>query len=280
MKACAPQAGTPGSAIRMAVVVPLANESDTINSFLDRVLAQLGEADRVFCVLDRVSKDDTRQKVEARAAADPRVVLVWAPENRCVVDAYFRGYREALQAGAQWILEMDGGLSHRPEEIARFIDAMGTGVDYAGGCRFMPGGSYSGPWSRYILSKGGTVLTNLLLGTTMRDMTSGFECFSRRAMEAVLKHGVRSRAHFFQTEIRWLLHDWHRVEVPINYINPSKRVGTASIKESFANLWALRREQSLRQKRGGPRRSRSPEDVMLGLDPPPADNPARHRGQP
>jgi dolichol-phosphate mannosyltransferase len=229
--------------MRLGVTVPLANEEATIDEFLDRLLAQLTAADGVFCVLDNISRDRTRELIEARAGRDRRVVLVWAPENRCVVDAYFRGYEAALAAGCRWVLEMDGGLSHLPEEVPQFIDAMERGYDYAGGCRFMKGGGYTGPLSRYLVSKGGTLLTNLLLGTRMRDMTSGFECFSRRALEAVLARGVRSRAHFFQTEIKFLMRDWKWVEIPIHYHNPSKRLGSSSLKEAFRNLWALYHER-------------------------------------
>ena len=228
---------------KLGVVVPLANEEATVEEFLDRVVSQIDADDRVFCVLDGVSRDRTRELVQVRAARDARVREVWAPENRSVVDAYFRGYREALADHCGWILEMDGGLSHRPEEIPRFLEAMSTGVDFVGGCRFMPGaGLQTTPW-RYVLSRGGTVLANLLLGTRMRDMTSGFECFTRPALEAVLEHGVRSRAHFFQTEIRALMHDWRWVEVPITYRNPSSKVGGSNVLEALRNLRALRRER-------------------------------------
>jgi dolichol-phosphate mannosyltransferase len=228
--------------VRLGVAVPLANEEDTLDAFLPRVLAQLGPDDRVFCIVDQVSQDRTRALVEAWSGRDGRVVLVWAPENRCLVDAYFRGYRTALAAGCRWVLEMDGGLSHLPEEIPQFIRAMEQGHDYAGGCRFMPGGAYHGPLSRYLVSRGGSVLSNLLLGTRMRDMTSGFECFSGPALERVLAHGVRSRAHFFQTEIKFLLRGCRWVELPITYRNPSKRLGAGSLTEAFRNLWALYRE--------------------------------------
>lgn len=228
--------------MRLGVTVPLANEADTVDEFLSRVLAQLTAKDGVFCVVDNASKDQTRQRVESWAAREPRVRLVWAPENRCVVDAYFRGYRAALEAGCLWVLEMDGGLSHLPEEISGFVRAMEEGRDYVGGCRFMAGGGYSGRLARRFISWGGTLLANLLLGTRMRDMTSGFECFSRRALETVLRRGVRSRAHFFQTEIKFLLRHCNWVEVPIHYRNPSKSVGSASLKEALRNLWALRRE--------------------------------------
>lgn len=233
---------TRGRSQRMGIVSPMANEEANVCEFLERVTAQLAAADRLFCVLDRVSKDRTRQKIEEFSQHDERVVLVWAPENRSVVDAYFRGYREALKQGCDWILEMDAGLSHSPEEIPRFVEAMLTGVDFAAGSRFMRGSQYSGRPSRYIVSKGGTLLSNRLLGTRMHDMTSGFECFSRAAMEHVLKRGVRSRAHFFQTEIRFMLRHWNWVEVPISYCNPSKSLGSGSLKEAFVNLYQLLRD--------------------------------------
>ncbi len=226
----------------MGVVTPMANEMATVVEFLDRVLAQLGTHDVVMPVLDRMSTDDTRALIEDYATRDERVRLIWAPENRCVVDAYFRGYREAMDLGCQWILEMDAGLSHCPEEIPLFIAAMEQGHDFAAGCRFMKGGAHIGSPSRYLLSRGGTLLTNLLCGTKMRDMTSGYECFNRTAMEAILKRGVRSRAHFFQSEIRFALRHHQWTEIPIQYRNPSASVGKQNIREALRELWCLRSE--------------------------------------
>lgn len=217
----------------------MANEAETVQEFLTRVVAQLNEQDAVFCILDNACTDSTRQIIDEMAADEPRIVHVWAPENRSVVDAYFRGYREALDAGCDWILEMDAGLSHNPDEISRFRQAMSDGYEFAAGSRFMEGGKYSGRWSRYLLSKGGTLLARLLLGSKMKDMTSGFQCFNRASMQYVLDHPVQSRAHFFQTEIRHMLHEWNWVEVPISYQNPSKRVGSGSIKDALRHLYRL-----------------------------------------
>lgn len=231
----------PNKRPKLGIVTPLANEEDVIEELIRRTLPYLSEQDRIFYILDNMSKDLTRSKIEKAAIQDPRIVLIWAPENRSVVDAYFRGYKEALNHGCDWILEMDGGLSHKPEEIPRFIEAMEKGVDFAAGSRFCKGGKYVNPGKRYILSRGGTILSNLILGTKMKDMTSGFECFTRRVMKKVLEKGVKSKAHFFQTEIRFHLRDQNWEEIPITYSNPSKSVGSASILEAIQNLWKLRK---------------------------------------
>lgn len=233
---------------KLGVVIPLANETETVVTLLSRITVQLMPQDSVFCVLDNASKDDTRSSVEQFGEQDPRVVCVWAPENRCVVDAYFRGYREALADQCDWILEMDGGLSHVPEEIPQFVAAMEAGNDYVGGSRFIAGGQHGGPLSRYLLSRIGTVLANLLLGTQMSDMTSGYECFSRRALTNVVEHGVRSRAHFFQTEIRYWMHRYRWVEVPITYTNASPRVGRQNILDAITCLVGLWKSHRSKQR--------------------------------
>ena len=227
--------------VRLAVVVPLASETATITDFLTRVVVQLGTDDLVICVLDNVSRDDTREKVEAFGVLDARVRSVWAPENRSVMDAYFRGYHEALDVGAEWILEMDGGLSHQPEEIPQYVALIDRGYDYVVGCRFMEGGSHTGSLRRRFVSRAGSILARVALGAGMHDMTSGFEMFSRRALEYVLNRGVESRANFFQTEIKYMLRDWRWIEVPINYRSTSSRIASSSISEAVRNLWKLRR---------------------------------------
>jgi dolichol-phosphate mannosyltransferase len=226
---------------RLGVVVPLANEEDTIREFLQRVTQQLLAQDQLFCVLDNMCKDQTRIIVEEWSRKDARVVLVWAPENRCVVDAYVKGYRAALAAGCDWILEMDGGMSHRPEEIPRFVEQMEAGYDYVGGSRYLKGGAHASPVSRILISRGGSVLANLVLGTKMTDMTSGFECFTRRALEHVLRRGIMSRANFFQTEIRFMMHAFRWKEVPIHYSNSKSSLGRSALPEALRNLWKLRR---------------------------------------
>lgn len=228
---------------RLGLVTPLGNERRGVESFLDDVLRHLTANDRWYCVFDRVSRDGTRDVVEARSQIDSRVVSVWAPQNRCVVDAYFVGYEAAYEAGCQWILEMDAGFSHPPGKIPEFITAMEEGYDYAGGSRFMPGGSHCSPWTRRCLSYGGTVLARAVLGSRMSDMTSGYECFSRTAMQYILKHRVRSRANFFQTEIRHMMHRFRWKEIPIVYVNDQARIGRRAIGEAFRILAQMRLEK-------------------------------------
>ena len=232
------------STISLGVVIPMANERVTAVQFVDDVLAQCKtfnfKSVNVFAVLDRVSTDDTLTLLNAAAQSRPNLRVVWAPENSSVVDAYVRGYKEALEFGCDWILEIDAGYSHRPEDIPQFFFKMAQGYDCVFGSRFIQFGSMrQNPLKRRIVSRGGSMLANFLLGTKLSDMTSGFEVFTRSALEQVLARGLNSRGPFFQTELKAYCHKLRFAEVPIVYRGASHAVGAAALKDSLSGLWQL-----------------------------------------
>lgn len=228
--------------VSLGIVSPMANEETSaiplVRDALDACSALKSAA--FYAIIDRVSEDRTRQLLLDYATADPRLHVVWAPENRCVVDAYVRGYREALAAGHDYILEIDAGFSHQPADIAGFLDALEQGYDCVFGSRFMSGGKMTNSTlRRWLFSRGGSVLANVLLGTALHDMTSGFELFSRASLEMVLERGIHSRAHFFQTEIKFHCRHLKIKEVPITYVTGGASVGRSALSDAFLNLWRL-----------------------------------------
>jgi dolichol-phosphate mannosyltransferase len=232
------------SDIRLGIVCPMANEQDCAAAFVSAVLEQCGhrgfKSVTFFAIVDMKSTDPTREVLEDLAGRQSDLLVVWAPENKCMVDAYVVGYREALTAGCDWVLEIDAGFSHQPSDISQFFERMRQGYECVFGSRFCRGGSMKeSSFRRYLISRGGTIMSNVLLGTSLKDMTSGFELFSRPALQYVLDKGIRSRGPFFQTEIKAYCRHLKIVEVPIQYRKASHRVGSAALKDSFTNLWRL-----------------------------------------
>ncbi|MDQ6623247.1 MAG: glycosyltransferase [Verrucomicrobiota bacterium] len=223
-----------------AVITPMANEASEFEPFiavLTSMLDTIGSG-RVYFVVDQVSRDKTRQLCDQLAARDARYISLWAPENRNVVDAYTRGFRAAYEAGHDFIIEMDAGLSHDPRALPMFLRLLHEGYECVFGSRFCKGGSMAdSSLFRRTLSRGGTVLSNIFLGTAMFDMTSGFEGFRREVVGELIAYPLRSRAHFYQTEVRYLLRGKRFTEVPIHYRAPSKSVRSAAILNSFDVLF-------------------------------------------
>ena len=226
--------------IDFAVVVPMANESAEFSAFtqqLIQVFDSLGSGHAYF-VIDGASKDNTLALCEALSLSDKRFITVWAPTNRNVVDAYIAGYKAALKGGHSFIIEMDAGLSHDPRAIPMFLRVLNEGNECAFGSRFINGGSiFNSSWKRSALSKAGTYLSNIFLGTKLHDATSGFQGFHANIVEQFAQYELLSTAHFYQTELRYLLRNTRFAEVPIHYRAPSPRVSKGAISNSITVLF-------------------------------------------
>lgn len=223
-----------------ALVIPMANESDSFHPFtssLTTVLDKLA-CGTVYLIVDSVSKDNTLELCNNLSDQDNRFKTIWAPENKNVVDAYIRGYKEAIKHNHEYIIEMDAGLSHDPRALPMFLRVLNEGNVCAFGSRFINGGSIcDSTWKRTFLSKSGTLLSNLLLGTKMYDMTSGYQGFHADIVKKFLKYNLLSKAHFYQTELRYLLRKTRFAEIPIHYEAPSPSVSQKAVTNSFSVLF-------------------------------------------
>lgn len=223
-----------------AVVIPMANEQEDFQPFVSSLIEVLNllECGKVYFVVDKVSKDNTLELCKSLSNSDNRFVTVWAPENKNVVDAYINGYKAALKEKHKFIIEMDAGLSHDPKALPMFLRVLNEGNECAFGSRFINGGSiFDSTWKRTFLSRFGTILSNLLLGTKMYDMTSGFQGFHANIVEKFVEYGLLSKAHFYQTELRYLLRKSRYAEIPIHYRAPSPSVSKKAIVNSFNVLF-------------------------------------------
>jgi dolichol-phosphate mannosyltransferase len=217
----------------------MANEEPDFKPFIQQLTATMNqlEGGTVYFIVDNASKDRTRELCEHLSAEDPRFRCVWAPENRNVVDAYLRGFQEALKSDHEIIIEMDAGLAHDPRTLSAFLRSLHEGNDCAFGSRYINGGSMvDSPWQRRLLSKGGSILAKILLGVRFADMTSGYQAFRREVLVRLMATKLLSKAHFYQTEVRYLLRKERAIEVPIHYRAPSPRVSRNAIRNSFSVL--------------------------------------------
>ncbi|MFC2115739.1 glycosyltransferase [Bacteroidota bacterium] len=222
-----------------AVVVPMANEEEDFAVFtlaLSNALDKL-QSGKVYMIVDSVSKDRTFELCKELAGNDKRFELVWAEDDRNVVDAYLNGYRAAVGKGHEVIIEMDAGMSHDPRALPMFLRVLNEGNECAFGSRFINGGSiYNSTRSRTFLSKFGTVISNVLLGSRLFDMTSGYQGFHLNVVKEFIDYPLRSTGHFYQTELRYLLRHKRYAEIPIHYRVPSPSISSSSIRNSVKTL--------------------------------------------
>ncbi len=226
------------------IVMPVANEESTMEQILDEILALPYGNLYIYTVIDSYSKDRTEEIIREKEAQSDKVKCIFYRESKGVISCYLEGFRQALADGAERILEMDGGGSHLPAEIPQFLDRLEEGYDCVWGSRFMEGGSMrEQPLYRRILSKGGTYLSNLVLGTRLKDMTSGFEGFQREVLEGMKLDAFLSTGHMYQTEMRFYCRKLKTVEVPIHYVGTASSLKSSSVTEALKLLFQLKKNE-------------------------------------
>ena len=225
------------------IVMPVANEEDTMGAVIDEILALPYDNLYLYPVIDNYSKDRTEEIIRSYESTG-RVKCIFYKESRGVISCYLEGYRQALKDGAECVLEMDGGGSHSPKEIPQFIDNLEKGYDCVWGSRFVEGGDISNhPLYRRILSSGGTLLSNFVLGTKLKDMTSGFEGFQAHVLESLNLDKFLSTGHMYQTEMRFYCRKLNTIEVPIHYIGGSSSLKFKAVKEALKILFMLKKHE-------------------------------------
>jgi dolichol-phosphate mannosyltransferase len=168
--------------MRIIATLPTYNEAENIEPLIQDLLA-LGPEFEVV-VIDDNSPDGTWRIVGEIAAREPRVHLVHRTTERGRGTAGIVGFKWARDAGADAVVEMDADYSHHPRFIPMLVEPVRSGAsDIVIGSRLVTGGAETGrsPIRRLI-----TILSNryiqLVLGLRIRDCTSGFRVFSRRAL--------------------------------------------------------------------------------------------------
>ncbi|MBS7340078.1 MAG: glycosyltransferase [Lachnospiraceae bacterium] len=228
------------------IVMPVANEESTMGQILDEILELPYDNLYIYPVVDSYSKDRTEEIIREKEKSSNKVKCIFYRESTGVISCYLEGFRQALADGAERILEMDGGGSHLPAEIPQFLEKMEEGYECVWGSRFMEGGSMKEqPLYRRILSQGGTYLSNFVLGTRLKDMTSGFEGFQREVLESMNLDRFLSTGHMYQTEMRYYCRNLKTIEVPIHYVGTASSLKGSSVTEALKLLFQLKRNETL-----------------------------------
>lgn len=233
-----------GKMKKTVIVMPVANEEDSMAQVIEEILALPYDNLYLYPVLDSYTRDNTENIVKEYEKRTGRVKDIFYKDSHGVVSCYLYGFKCALEDGAERIIEMDGGVSHQPSEIPQFIDKLDEGYECVWGSRFCEGGGLENdPLYRRILSKGGTILANLVLGTKLSDMTSGFEAFQKHVLIEMNFDNFLSTGHMYQTEMRYYCRNRKTIEVPIHYIAGSSGLKFESVTEALRILFKLKKHE-------------------------------------
>ncbi len=229
------------------IVIPTYNEKENLPTLVAQLRQQVTTAH--LLVVDDGSPDGTGSMADAFAVSDPHVHVLHRTSKDGLGRAYVAGFLWGLEQGYTRLVQMDADLSHNPSDVPRLLAA---DADLVIGSRYVAGGgTVNWGLSRRILSRGGCFYARTILGLTLQDLTGGFKCWRRAALEAVNLPEIRSNGYSFQIEMTWraLQRGFRAVEIPIVFTDRVDGVSKMSkriVVEAVGMVWRLRLGQKPR----------------------------------
>ncbi len=217
----------------LTVVMPVYNESATVEEMVGRVLAVPLRIELI--AVDDASTDGSREILE-RLSAQKGFRLLLQERNRGKGAAVRRGFGEAR---GDVIVVQDADLEYSPEEYPDLLDLIIKGkADAVFGSRFI-GRHRCFLFSHYLANLFLNLVTNVLYNTTMTDMET---CFKAVRADVLKSIPLKSQRFGIEPEITAkLFKRGARVyEVPITYEGRDYHEGKKiTWRDGFPALWTL-----------------------------------------
>ncbi len=229
---------------RVLIVVPTYNERDNVDEVVREFLLPIPTAELLF--VDDNSPDGTGARLDELAAANPRVHVLHRPGKLGLGTAYLDGFAWGLARDYDYLFEMDADFSHDPSYLPAMLARAQGGADVVVGSRYVAGGGTRN-WGvgRKLISRGGSLYARTVLGVKVRDVTAGFICYRRAALQALDLAAIKSNGYSFQIEMKYraLAAGLKVAEVPIVFVD--RRVGKSKMSraifaEALTMVWKLR----------------------------------------
>jgi dolichol-phosphate mannosyltransferase len=232
------------------VIVPTYNERDNLGPLVQRLLALPVNLD--LLVVDDNSPDGTGEFADSLAREHPQIHVLHRPAKAGLGRAYCAGFTWALERSYECIFEMDGDLSHDPNDIPAFLKAaqeadLVLGSRYCNGIRVI-----NWPLRRLMLSLCAAKYVQIITGMPFTDPTGGFKCFRRKALQAIDLDDVHSSGYSFQIEMTHKV--WRQglkiVEVPIIFTDRfqgTSKMSPKIVREALRITWKMLFQNRLRR---------------------------------
>jgi dolichol-phosphate mannosyltransferase len=160
----------------LSVIICTLDEHEAIGGVLEEVRAELAGVPYEIIVVDDSANDLTAMVVKAHTRADPAVRLIRREGCGGLASAAIAGWDAAR---GRVLAIMDGDGQHDPKLIGRLLRRVEeTNADIVVASRYLESAESGLCGPRHLISRGGVMLSGLLLGLRLADPMSG--CFLMR----------------------------------------------------------------------------------------------------
>ncbi|RPH84457.1 MAG: polyprenol monophosphomannose synthase [Planctomycetaceae bacterium] len=187
---------------RVLVAVCTYNEIENLPELVDRIFRSLPTGD--LLIIDDQSPDQTGAWAIARAEHDSRIRVVIRDHERGLGTAIRRAFEYAVEQRYDFLLNLDGDLSHEPEVLPELLELIlaHPELDVVVGSRYCAGGSVRN-WTlrRRLMSR----IVNRFAATVLRlpvsDCSGSLRCYRVAALAAIDPTTIHSEGYAVLEEV-------------------------------------------------------------------------------
>jgi len=228
--------------VKITVVLPTYNEAENLPKLVSALFSL--PLDLSLLVVDDNSPDETwRMAEELSKQYQGRINILRRAGKLGLKSAYLEGFAKAFETGADIVVQMDADFSHNPvvlTEMARRIES----CDVVIGSRYVEGGSLAKRWPiwRKALSAFGNSYARTILNFPLRDVTTGYRMWKRKALQGIPLERIRSNGYVFLVEMAYVAYllGFDIAEVPIHFSDRRWGKSKMSLKiqlEAAVRVW-------------------------------------------
>lgn len=230
---------------RVLVVVCTYNERENLPTLLPQIFAALPAAD--VLVVDDDSPDGTGSWAQQTAEVNPHVAVIVRTGERGLGGALKAAIRYASQRDYDFLLNLDGDLSHRPSDLPRLLavaTAASDAPDIVVGSRYVADGKIEGwPLHRRLMSRTVNGFATKILRLPVKDCSGALRCYRMTALSRIPLESIRSDGYAMLEELLLALHrDGAKfAEIPITFNDRQVGESKLTTRETIRSVRSLLR---------------------------------------
>lgn len=222
------------------VVIPTYNEAETIEKIIVQFFTLYNNIS--ILIVDDSSPDGTGEIVKNLQQKYKNLFLLTQNKKSGLAKAYINGFKWGIENGFDLFTSCDADFSHDPIHVKEFKKFINEGYDVVCGSRYVTGGYTSEKnFFRNLISIGGNIWANLILGTKIKDLLEGYNTYTKYALEVINLDSIHADGFIFQAEMKYnaLKKNLKIREVPINFIVRSQGTSKMTFGIVFEALFSV-----------------------------------------